>query len=80
VLGDDPFGKAVGAPAPTADALRRLVKLNTDARALQHLGAPESGKSGADHEDPWLIFHRAHSGQPTGSPRVDADKRTRGRS
>jgi len=63
VLGNDAFRKAVGAPAPTADAPRRLVKLNTDARALEHLGAPESGKTRADHEDPWSIVHRAHSGQ-----------------
>jgi hypothetical protein len=30
---------------------------------LEHLGAPESGKTRADHEDPWSIVHRAHSGQ-----------------
>jgi hypothetical protein len=63
VLGDDAFRKAVGTPAPPADALRRLVKLNTDARALQHLGAPKPGKSGADHQDARLIAHRAHPGQ-----------------
>ena len=63
VLGDDPFRKAVGAPAPTADALRRLVKLNTNARALQQLGAPKPGKSSAYHQDARLIAHRAHPGQ-----------------
>ena len=58
VLGDDAFGKAVDTPASTADPPRRLVKLNIDSRALQHLGALESGKSRADHEDPWLIAER----------------------
>lgn len=62
VLGDDTVCKPVGAPAPTAYALRRLVKLNGDARALQQLSAPEAGQPRADHEDADTIVEMAHPG------------------
>jgi hypothetical protein len=62
VLGDDPVCEAVGAPAPTAHALRRLVKLHGDARVLQQLGAPEPGQPRALHEDADTIVDMAHPG------------------